>query len=150
MPLRCCPTIPSGARPSSSHSSARPPLVAAAVPATLEVPAGRLEGADPEACAAREAVEECGVTLAELEFVVTAWAMPAVSTERIHLFLAAYRGVDRLGPGGGLAEEGENVQVEVLPLDELARRADAGTLVDMKTMLLVLALRLRRPDLFSS
>lgn len=126
-----------------------PALVAAGLAATLEAPAGRLEGDDPAACAVREAMEECGVALGPLDPVATAWAMPAVSTERIHLFLAPYRAADRVGAGGGLAEEGESVAVEVLPLDELARRADAGELPDMKTMLLVLALRHRCPNLFT-
>ncbi len=127
-----------------------PALVAAGLLSTLEIPAGRLEGDDPAACAAREAMEECGVALGLLDLVATAWAMPAVSTERIHLFLAPYRAADRVGPGGGLAEEGESIAIEVLSLDELARRADVGELSDMKTMLLVLTLRHRRPDLFTS
>ncbi len=62
--------------------------------------------------------------------------MPAVSTERIHLFLAPYSASDRTGPGGGLAHEGEDIAVEVLPLDALARMVDEGALPDMKTVLL--------------
>ena len=77
------------------------------------------------------------------------WAMPAVSTERIHLFLAPYQDFrPRQVPGGGLAHEGEDIAVEVLPLDALAAMADKGQLGDMKTALLVYALRHRRPDLF--
>ncbi len=127
-----------------------PALVAAGLATMLEAPAGRLESLDPAACAAREALEECGVVLGALDPVATAWAMPAVSTERIHLFLAPYRAQDRAGPGGGLAHEGEDIAVEVLPLDGLARMADAGELPDMKTLLLVLALRHRRPELFAA
>ena len=127
-----------------------PALVAAGLFTTVEAPAGRLEGSDPAACAAREAMEECGVVLGRLELVTTAWAMPAVSTERIHLFLAPYRAADRVAPGGGLADEGERIVVETVSLDELACRADGGTLTDMKTMMLVLALRHRRPDLFTA
>ncbi len=40
-----------------------------------------------------------------------------------------------------------SVVIEALSLDELARRADAGALTDTKTLLLVLALRYRRPKL---
>ena len=128
-----------------------PALVAAGLATTLEAPAGRrLQGEDPAACAAREAMEECGVALGPLDRVATAWAMPAVSTERIHLFLATYRAADRIGPGGGLAEEGESVTIEVLSLAELARRVDEFDLTDMKTMLLVFALRHRHPNLFTS
>ena len=127
----------------------RPPaLLAAGLTTMLEAPAGRLEGLDPAACAAREALEECGVVLGALEPLGRSWAMPAVSTERIHLFLAPYRASDRTGPGGGLAHEGEDIAVEVLPLDALAAMADKGLLEDMKTALLVYALRHRRPDLF--
>lgn len=128
----------------------RPPaLLAAGLTTMLEAPAGRLEGPDPATCAAREAHEECGVVLGSLELVGESWAMPAVSTERIHLFLAPYRAADRVGPGGGLAHEGEDIGVEVLPLDALADMVDKGLLGDMKTALLVYALRHRRPDLFT-
>ena len=128
----------------------RPPaLLAASLTTMLEVPAGRLEGPDPATCAAREAREECGVVLGALEPVGESWAMPAVSTERIHLFLAAYQASDRTGPGGGLAHEGEDIMVEVLPLDALAAMVDEGRLGDMKTALLVHGLRHRRPDLFA-
>ena len=126
-----------------------PALVASGVTTMLEAPAGRLEGSNPSACAAREAREECGVVLGALEPLGEIWAMPAVSTERIHLFLAPYRDCDRVGPGGGLVHEGEDIAVEILPLDALAVMADKGLLGDMKTMLLVFALRHRRPDLFT-
>ena len=126
-----------------------PALLAAGLATILEAPAGRLEGPDPAACAAREAREECGVVLGALEPVGENWAMPAVSTERIHLFLAPYQASDRTGPGGGLAHEGEDIAVEVLPLDALADMADKGMLSDMKTALLVYALRHRRPHLFT-
>ena len=125
-----------------------PALVAAGVTTMLEAPAGRLESLDPAACARREAFEECGVVLGDLDPVATAWAMPAVSTERIHLFLAPYNAQDRTGSGGGLAHEGEDIAVEILPLDGLASMADAGEMPYMKTLLLIFALRHRRPDLF--
>jgi len=115
----------------------------------LEAPAGRLEK-DAQAAeeTRREALEETGVELGELERVARVWSSPEVSTERVSLFLATYGAVDRKGPGGGLAEEGERVAVLELPLAELAAMADAGRLADMKTLLLVQTLRLRRPDLF--
>ena len=124
-------------------------LYAAGVPDMLEATAGRLEGdapADDEA--RREALEEGGLELGPLEHVVTAWSSPEVSTERVSLYLAAYTGADRAAQGGGLAEEHENVEPVEMALADLARLADAGRLVDMKTLLLVLALRLRQPALF--
>jgi hypothetical protein len=53
-----------------------------------------------------------------------------------------------VGQGGGAKGEHENITVLELPLRELAAMADAGALVDMKTVTLLQTLRLRRPDLF--
>ena len=125
-----------------------PALFAAGLTSTLEVPAGRLEGDDPAACAAREAYEEAGVVLGALDPVSVVWPMPAVSTETIHLFLAPFGEDAQTGTGGGLLEEGERVDIETVPLLELARMADAGSLADMKTLVLLLTLRHRHPRLF--
>lgn len=116
----------------------------------IEAPAGLIDAGEvPEAAARREAREETGVELAVLEPLGQIWTMPGVSTERMWLFLAPYAAAQRTGPGGGLAGEQENITVEERPLRDLARLADAGTLTDMKTLLLLTTLRLRRPDLFA-
>ena len=85
--------------------------MSAGADALLEAPAGGLDEDDPEACARREAEEEVGLVLRDLEPVAAAWTMPGVSTERLHLFLAPFRAADRIGEGGGLAEEHENIVV---------------------------------------
>jgi nudix-type nucleoside diphosphatase (YffH/AdpP family) len=117
---------------------------------TLEAVAGIVEGPDPAACARRESLEEAGLELGGLEHVATSWTMPGVSTERIDLYLAPYRPANRITAGGGLASEHEVVTVVEMALAELAGLADAGQLTDMKTLLLVQTLRLRRPDLFAN
>ncbi|MFC7556825.1 NUDIX domain-containing protein [Pseudoroseomonas wenyumeiae] len=114
----------------------------------LEPAAGRLDEADPEACARREALEETGLRLTQLEPVAYVWTMPALSTERAWMYLAPYAEADRVAAGGGLAEEHEEIEVLELPLAELAAMADAGTLTELKLLLLVQTLRLRRPELF--
>ena len=80
-----------------------PPFHVAGEASMLETPAGRLDESDPAACARREAMEEVGLRLGELEPVLVTWTMPALSTERAHLFLAPYRAADRVAAGGGLA-----------------------------------------------
>jgi nudix-type nucleoside diphosphatase (YffH/AdpP family) len=127
-----------------------PLLVAADEQESLEVPAGILESGDPAACARREAAEECGLDLGMLEHVVTAWTMPGISTERIDLFLAAYAADHRNGHGGGLADEHENIVCVEFALVDLAAMADRGEINDMKTFTLILALRLRHPELFAA
>ncbi|MCJ2053847.1 NUDIX domain-containing protein [Methylobacterium sp. J-070] len=120
-------------------------------PAELdEAPAGGLDGGAPEATAIREAMEEAGVTLRRLEPVAHAYSMPAVSSERLWLYLASYGPADRIGPGGGLHEEGEEVVAMEVPLADLADQARTGRLPDLKTLVLVQALMLRSPDLFAA
>jgi 8-oxo-dGTP pyrophosphatase MutT (NUDIX family) len=107
-----------------------------------------LDENDPEACARREAMEELGLRLEALERVGCFFSSPGVSTEKLHLYLAPFSEADRVGEGGGLAEESEDISVVSVGLEELAACADAGELADLKTFALVQALRLRRPDLF--
>ena len=127
----------------------RAPLLLAGVAEPLiEAPAGMIDpGEAPDATARREAFEETGVLLGELEPVATCWTSPGVIAERIHLFLAPYQAADRKGVGGGLADEHEDIRVEELALADLWRFADEGRLQDIKTLTLALALRARRPEL---
>jgi nudix-type nucleoside diphosphatase (YffH/AdpP family) len=126
------------------------PLYSGFPPHLVEAAAGMIDpGEDAGATAVREAFEELGVRLRAVEPVVAAWSMPAVSSERIHLFLAPFAAADRIAAGGGMAEEGEEIEVLERPLKALLEEADAGALIDIKTLALVWALARRRPDLFS-
>lgn len=127
----------------------RAPVIWAGGPPELtEAPAGMIEDGDPQATARREVLEEAGVRLGELEPVGTAFPSPGVSSERLHLYLAPYVAGDRVAAGGGAAGEQEHITVAEVPLAELWRLVEDRRLQDMKTLTLVLALRVRRPDLF--
>jgi nudix-type nucleoside diphosphatase (YffH/AdpP family) len=56
----------------------------------------------PDAAALREAMEELGVRLGDLEHIATVWTSPGVVAERVHLFLAPFSAADRVAAGGGL------------------------------------------------
>ena len=71
----------------------------------LEAIAGIVDEDDAAAAARREALEEAGLTLTKLDHVGCLWSMPGIATERMDLFLAVYREADRIGAGGGLAED---------------------------------------------
>ena len=130
-------------------SLARAPAIWAGGPPELaEAPAGMIEDEDAEDAVRREALEEAGVRLGRLELLGSPFSSPGVSSERIDLFLAAYSQADRLGDGGGLAEEHEGVTVMEVPLDQLWAWVDQRRIEDLKTLALILALRVRRPDLF--
>ena len=116
----------------------------------LEAPAGILEdGEQPEDCARREAHEEAGVVLRDLEPAGSVWSMCGISTEKMELYLAPYGAADRTGEGGGLSGEHENITVVEIPLADLAAMADRNALADMKTLGLLMILRVRHPRLFS-
>jgi nudix-type nucleoside diphosphatase (YffH/AdpP family) len=122
---------------------------AANQPELEEACAGKLDaGEAPEAAMRREAMEEMGLSVGELEPVARVWPSPAILTERIWLYLAPYSPADRVGPGGGAPDEHEGITVVERPLAALAALADAGRLEDAKLLILVQALRLRRPELF--
>lgn len=124
-------------------------LLAVGATHALEAIAGLVEGEDdPAATARREALEEGGLSLGALERVASAWSMPGVSTERMTLYLAEYRAENRVAAGGGVAHEDEEVRVVEMSLQDLAAAMAAAGVVDMKTLVLVQALRLRRPELF--
>jgi nudix-type nucleoside diphosphatase (YffH/AdpP family) len=114
----------------------------------LEAIAGLQSEADAAATARREAMEEAGLRLQALEHVVTAWTMPGISTERMSLYLAPYTRADRLQDGGGNPAEHEKITVTEIGLSALDAMMQSGRLDDMKTIVLVQALKLRRGDLF--
>jgi nudix-type nucleoside diphosphatase (YffH/AdpP family) len=130
-------------------SMPRAPVIQAGQPDLLEAIAGSLEaGEEPTSCVRREAMEEAGVLLEDLEKVATVWSMPSLSTERIHLYLARYSERECVGPGGGASGEHENITVRELPLNELWELAVRDGLQDMKTLVLLQALKLKSPQLF--
>ncbi|MGH6889258.1 MAG: NUDIX domain-containing protein [Rhizomicrobium sp.] len=114
----------------------------------IEAVAGLIDNEGGACAVLREAFEETGLRLRNLDHVATVWTMPGISTERMDMFLATYSESDRVGSGGGEAGEHEDITVEEMPLAALAKAADEGRLEDMKALALVQTLRLREPRLF--
>lgn len=125
-----------------------PVIWAGGPPELLEAPAGMVENEDPEETAIREAMEECGVELHRLDAVGSPFSCPGVSSERVDLFLAEYTAADRTAAGGGVEGENELIAVEEVPLSLLWTWVEQRRIEDLKTLTLVLALRIRRPELF--
>ena len=130
----------------------RLPVIWAGGPSELlEAPAGMLDGDEPhEEAARREAMEEVGAQLGDMERVGAAFPSGGVSSEKVTLFLAPYGKSDRVEQGGGVEGEQENITVIEMPLGELWRQVEAQEIQDMKTLLLAHALRARRPELFEA
>ncbi|WP_432488357.1 NUDIX domain-containing protein [Kineococcus sp. SYSU DK018] len=111
----------------------------------LETAAGLLDGDDPAGAVRREAAEELGVQVGELEHVFALWTSPGSVTERLHCYAAPYTPADRTGPGGGVADEGEDIEVVELPFTAALEMAGSGGIADAKTVLLLQWAALRGP-----
>lgn len=103
----------------------------------VETAAGLLDGDDPASAIRREAAEELGVTVGELEHVFDVWMSPGSVTERLHFYAAPYTPVSRTDKGGGIAAEGEDIEVVELDFDEALARIGTGEIADAKTIMLV-------------
>lgn len=103
----------------------------------VEAAAGLLDADDPPAAVRRESAEELGVTLGPLTRVLAAYMSPGSVTERLHFFAAPYAPADRTGPGGGLEEDGEDIEVLELPFEAALAMTRDGRIVDGKTILLL-------------
>ena len=103
----------------------------------VETAAGLLDDDEPEVAIRREAAEETGVEIGELEHVFDLYTSPGSVTERLHCYAAPYTPAQRTSDGGGLAEEGEDIDVLELPVDEALAMVADGRIADAKTVLLL-------------
>ena len=103
----------------------------------LEAPAGMLDGEAPEQKVREELEEETGYRATQLEKVFDLFMSPASSTERVHFFVGEYDPGDRAGDGGGLDEEGEDIDVLELDFAAALAMVARGEIVDAKTVILL-------------
>lgn len=102
----------------------------------VEAAAGLLDGDGPEEAIRREAAEELGVRIGELTHLFDLYMSPGSVTERVHFYAAPYLPADVAG-GGGLADEGEEIEPVVVPYDEALEWVADGRIADGKTVILV-------------
>ena len=103
----------------------------------IEAPAGLLDGASPEQRIHLEAEEETGYRLRDSRKILEAFMSPGAVTEKIHFFVAEYDDEMRIGAGGGIASEGEDIEVLELPLAEALAMIASGQIQDGKTIMLL-------------
>jgi nudix-type nucleoside diphosphatase (YffH/AdpP family) len=110
----------------------------------IEAAAGLLDEDDAETAIRREAEEETGVRIGELEHVFDVYTSPGSVTERLHCYAAPYDPSKR-GEGGGIAEEGEDIEVLELSFTDALKMIDTGEIADAKTIMLLQWAALRGP-----
>ena len=103
----------------------------------IEAAAGMLDGETPEKRIRAEAEDETGYRLGDVRKVFEAFMSPGSVTEKLHFFVAEYQTAMRVGNGGGLAQEGEDIEVLELPIDSALAMIADGRIVDAKTIMLL-------------
>ena len=91
----------------------------------------------PEVRIRAEAEEEIGYRLGEYQQDLRSLLSPGSVTEKLHFFVAEYDPSMRVGSGGGLADEGEDIEVLELPIDAALAMISDGRIVDAKTIMLL-------------
>jgi nudix-type nucleoside diphosphatase (YffH/AdpP family) len=105
----------------------------------LEAPAGLLDSDDASAESAirREAEEETGYRVQDVTRIGEYFMSPGSVTERLAFFTGSYRAGERVSEGGGIAGEGEDIEVVEVALPDAIAMVERGEIVDAKTVLLL-------------
>lgn len=103
----------------------------------IEAAGGLLDNATPEARIRAEAEEETGYRVREVRKVFEAFMSPGSVTERLHFYVGEYAPSMRVGKGGGVEAEGEEIEVVELPLRTALEWIEQGRIEDGKTIMLL-------------
>jgi GDP-mannose pyrophosphatase NudK len=103
----------------------------------VECCAGLLDRDDAEEAIRRETEEETGYKIGAVEKVLEAYMSPGSVTEILYLFVAEYSKEMKVGEGGGLEEESEDIEVLEIPYSRAWEMVRAGEIKDGKTILLL-------------
>ena len=103
----------------------------------VEAPAGLLDDATPEERIRAEVEEETGYRLGAIRKIFECFMSPGSVTEKLHFFVAEYDAAMRVGDGGGLESEGEEIAVLELPFDQAMTMIETGEIADDKTIMLL-------------
>ena len=117
-----------------------------ASPWLLELVAGLIDTDEqPEQVALREAVEEANLALTSLWPISEYFPSPGGSDERVYLYLGR---CNSQGAGGvhGLAEEGEDIRVHVLPLGDALDAVKDGRINNAASIIALQWLALNRAE----
>jgi nudix-type nucleoside diphosphatase (YffH/AdpP family) len=108
---------------------------------SIEACAGKLEGEKAETRIIKEIKEELGYRIEKVDRLFELYVSPAAIMEKITFFTCAYSPADKVSEGGGLADEGEDIEVIETTLEQAAAMIAGGEITDAKTVILVQFLR---------
>ncbi|SKA94526.1 nudix-type nucleoside diphosphatase, YffH/AdpP family [Thiothrix eikelboomii] len=103
----------------------------------IETAAGLLDEASAEERIRLEAEEETGYQVQAIEKVFEAYMSPGSVTEKLYFYVAEYEHQQRVGSGGGLEQEGEDIEVLELSFTQALAMMQTGEIQDAKTIMLL-------------
>ncbi|EPQ7200294.1 MULTISPECIES: NUDIX domain-containing protein [Providencia] len=103
----------------------------------IEAAAGLLDNTSPEERIIAETEEETGFRIEKIEKVYEAYMSPGSVTEKLYFYIAEYHDGDRINSGGGLTEEGEDIEVLEWEFPKALAAIKSGEIVDGKTIMLI-------------
>jgi nudix-type nucleoside diphosphatase (YffH/AdpP family) len=103
----------------------------------IEAVAGLLDDESPENRIRAEAEEEAGYRLRDVRKIFESFMSPGSVTEKLHFFVAEYEPDMKIGDGGGLRDEGEDIEVIEPTIDEALAMIADGRIMDGKTIMLL-------------
>lgn len=103
----------------------------------IETCAGLLDHDDPVTSIQREAAEETGYIIQQPRKVFEAFMSPGSVTERLYFFIAEYAAHHKLNDGGGLVDDGEDIEVLEIPFRAALEMIASGEIADGKTIMLL-------------
>lgn len=113
-----------------------------------ETCAGKLDGDSPEACIVREVAEETGYKIEQVTRLFDAYVAPGAVSELVYFFIAAYTDAMKTGLGGGLKEEGEDIELMEIPFGQAYNMVLNNEIRDAKTIILLQYLKINEQQLF--
>ena len=111
----------------------------------LEIIAGIVAGEDRGDVAHRELMEETGVRIDELVYLMDFYPSPGACTERIALYLGYLGQGERAGAGGGVDEE-EDIRLVELRFQDAWHMVQSNQIRDAKTIIALQFLAIQRMD----
>ncbi|ANW05528.1 hypothetical protein LMTR13_13315 [Bradyrhizobium icense] len=114
---------------------------------TVEACAGKLDGEEAERRIVKEMQEELGYKITNVQRLFELYVSPAAIMEKVVFFTCAYSPANKVSDGGGLKEEGEDIEIVETTLEEAAAMIATGEIVDAKTVVLIQYLSSRIQDI---
>jgi len=103
----------------------------------IESPGGLLDDATPEERIRAEVEEETGYRVHRVEKIFEAFMSPGSVTEKLYFYVGDYDSSMRVSDGGGVEEEGEEIETIEVPLQTAMQMIERGEIMDGKTIMLL-------------